>query len=276
MRRRWKDFLAGFLAAVLMLGMGVPSLAATVRQLNASYNNIKITLDGQLISTRDANGAPVDPFIVDGTTYLPVRAVSDALGLGVEWDTGTQTVKLTRGGNGAATTAPGTSSGGNGSVQTTPVPSGTYNRTSPAPIGTIQSIHVETYSENYNASVVVLESIRGQAAYDMLQKANSVWNSAPKDGMEYIVVKVRVSINSVSADKAIDLNEYDFDTYSSDNVEYDRLYFTVSPDPQFSGNVFAGGTLEGYMTVQVKTTDPAPKIVFGSKYDGSGGIWFRV
>lgn len=98
--RRWRDFLAGFLAAALLMSMGAPSMATTARQLNASYNNIKITLDGKTITPKDANGAVVEPFIVDGTTYLPVRAVADSLGLGVEWDAKTQTVKLTAGGSG--------------------------------------------------------------------------------------------------------------------------------------------------------------------------------
>lgn len=97
--RRWKDFLAGFLAAALMMSAGMPSMAATARQLNASYNNIQITLDGKTLTPKDANGATVEPFIVDGTTYLPVRAVADSLGLGVEWDAKTQTVKLTTGGS---------------------------------------------------------------------------------------------------------------------------------------------------------------------------------
>ena len=108
----------------------------------------------------------------------------------------------------------------------------------------------------------------------MVKEANQ-FNSAPKDGMEYIVAKVRVTIDSVSEDKAISLSEYSFDTYSSDNVEYDRAS-VVDPNPTFRGSVFAGGTLEGYITVQVNISDPAPKLVFGAKYDGSGGIWFSL
>ena len=48
---------------------------------------------------KDANGNTVEPFIIDGTTYLPVRAVSNALGLNVGWDDATSTVSL---GEGAA------------------------------------------------------------------------------------------------------------------------------------------------------------------------------
>ena len=40
---------------------------------------------------------------MDGSTYLPVRAVSEALGIDVGWDDGTSTVALS---NAAAAAAP--------------------------------------------------------------------------------------------------------------------------------------------------------------------------
>ncbi|MCL2815637.1 MAG: stalk domain-containing protein [Oscillospiraceae bacterium] len=59
------------------------------------YNNIKIVIDGEEITPKDALGNTVDPFIMDGTTYLPVRAVSKALGMDVRWEESTYTVFLT-------------------------------------------------------------------------------------------------------------------------------------------------------------------------------------
>lgn len=253
-----RSYVAGFLSAVLLLALATSAMAAYQKQATLDYSGIQITLNGNKIDPVDANGNPVEPFAISGTTYLPVRAISNALGLGVEWEPATQTVKLTSGNTPVAPTTP----------------TGSFSRLSPAPIGTAQSIQVENILEKYNASVVVLESVRGAAAWEMVKAAN-MFNSEPEAGKEYIVVKVRVSINSVSEDKAISLSEYSFDTYSSDNVEYDRA-FVVDPSPTFSGNVFAGGTLEGYFTVQVNVSDPSPKLVFGAKYDGSGGIWFSL
>lgn len=92
--RRIPGFLSGFLTAALIIALCFPAFASTVRQLNANYSGIKITLDGAEIVPTDANGATVEPFTVDGTTYLPVRAIANALGLVVEWDGATQTVKL--------------------------------------------------------------------------------------------------------------------------------------------------------------------------------------
>ena len=64
------------------------------KQLEASYNNIKLVIDGTVIMPKDAAGTVVEPFIVSGTTYLPVRAVAEALGKDVSWNGDTQTVTI--------------------------------------------------------------------------------------------------------------------------------------------------------------------------------------
>lgn len=58
------------------------------------YNNIKIYIDGAEIVPKDANGNIIEPFTMNGTTYLPVRAVSNAFGQDVEWDGATQSVYI--------------------------------------------------------------------------------------------------------------------------------------------------------------------------------------
>lgn len=79
----------------VMFGFAIGSQASTGNvQRTLSYNNIKITLNGTALSLKDGAGNSVEPFIIDGTTYLPVRAVSEALGLNVDWDAQTHTVKL--------------------------------------------------------------------------------------------------------------------------------------------------------------------------------------
>ncbi|MGI5937096.1 MAG: copper amine oxidase N-terminal domain-containing protein [Oscillospiraceae bacterium] len=96
MKKQLKDFLRGFLAALLVIVLMIPAYAAIQKKTaTLYYNDIKITLNGKTLIPKDANGNIVEPFIIDGTTYLPVRAISSALGLGVEWDQNTNTVKLT-------------------------------------------------------------------------------------------------------------------------------------------------------------------------------------
>ena len=57
-------------------------------------NGIKIVVDGQVFQPTDANGNTVEPLIYNGTTYLPVRSVADALGKAVYWDGPNYTVYL--------------------------------------------------------------------------------------------------------------------------------------------------------------------------------------
>jgi len=102
------SYLAGVLTAMLVVG-AVGTAAATVGSKTASldYNNISVTLDGQSVALVDANGDAVEPFAIEGTTYLPVRAVASALGLNVNWNGATSTVELaTKNGNPIDTPAP--------------------------------------------------------------------------------------------------------------------------------------------------------------------------
>lgn len=96
MRNQWKGFVSGFLLALLVLGFAIQVFAAHQKPATLQYKDIKITLDGEKLIPKDENGKVVEPFILDGTTYLPVRAISDALSLGVVWDESTNTVELTR------------------------------------------------------------------------------------------------------------------------------------------------------------------------------------
>ncbi|MBQ9976669.1 MAG: hypothetical protein IJP16_09160 [Clostridia bacterium] len=58
------------------------NVSASKRSVKATldYNDIKICIDGNYITPKDAGGNVVEPFIINGTTYLPVRAVASALG----------------------------------------------------------------------------------------------------------------------------------------------------------------------------------------------------
>ena len=59
------------------------------------YGGISVSLDGQKLALKNESGDSVEPFAIDGTTYLPIRAISSALGLDVEWNAQRQEVKLT-------------------------------------------------------------------------------------------------------------------------------------------------------------------------------------
>lgn len=95
--KKMKKATALLIAMATVFALCATSLAASrVVSADLHYNGIKITLDGREIIPTDASGNPVEPFIIDGTTYLPVRGIASALGLDVQWDQATNTVILTQ------------------------------------------------------------------------------------------------------------------------------------------------------------------------------------
>ena len=93
MKKRLQGFIAGTLLGVILTS-GIAIAANTTTLYDVMTNGIKIFVDGQKINPKDAQGNSVQPFIYNGTTYLPVRAVADALGKAVYWDGPNYTVYL--------------------------------------------------------------------------------------------------------------------------------------------------------------------------------------
>ncbi len=93
MNKRLQGFVAGILCCVLFAGISVFA-KNTTETIQALYKDIKIYVDGVKIDPKDANGNTVEPFIYNGTTYLPVRAVGEAINKQVTWDGATSSVYL--------------------------------------------------------------------------------------------------------------------------------------------------------------------------------------
>ncbi|MEL4106624.1 stalk domain-containing protein [Oscillospiraceae bacterium WX1] len=244
-----KGFIIGVISSITVFALVGTALATSgTFNISVSYKNIKLFVDGVQYIPKDATGKIVEPFTYNGTTYLPARAVATALGKDVTWVGDTNTVYI-----GAV---PGTT---------------TYNRTNPAPIGTEQTI---TTSSGYTVSVKINNIVRGSQAWQLIQQAN-MFNGAPSEGYEYIVVNATVSAKTSTKDTAYVVSYYDFDSFSKSNTEYTSS-FVVPPDPILSGDIYPGGSFTGNFVVMVKTDDPQPKTAYCRSYDGSGGLWFAL
>lgn len=259
-KEKAKGFALGMLSAAVLAGMATGAAGDKIsKTAELFYNDIKICIDGSYIEPKDANGNQVAPFIMDGTTYLPVRAVAGAFGKDVEWDADTQTVFL------------GAKPGDN-----------KYSRTNPAPIGTAQSIALTTSDSNwetvtYNATVTLNEVWRGEEAAKILKEANDFWNDDPEEGKEYVLAKVTVGVKNVSKDMAISISEGKFDFYSTDFVKYNNTSFLVMPEKaSINTNIYDGGSVTGYIAKEINAGDSTPSVAFGQEYDGTGGIWFSL
>lgn len=95
MKQKWVHRMGALALCGALLG-GTAALAAgvTYKTIQVLYNDISLVVDGVPITPKDANGVEVEPFVYNGTTYLPVRAVGEAIGKQVTWDGNTQTVYI--------------------------------------------------------------------------------------------------------------------------------------------------------------------------------------
>lgn len=87
---KFSSFLAGVLVTVLTFTVVVPVMAAFAKKNIEVYTGVRIYVDDKLIQPKDANGNTVEPFLYNGTTYLPIRAIGSAFGKAVSWDGKTQ------------------------------------------------------------------------------------------------------------------------------------------------------------------------------------------
>ena len=85
------------LATIILAASCVAAAAAPIAPTGIQAllsPDITVVYNGEAQSMKDAEGNPVYPILYNGTTYLPVRAVSGMLGLPVDWIGDTRTVVL--------------------------------------------------------------------------------------------------------------------------------------------------------------------------------------
>lgn len=82
------------LAACLLLGI-TATAAVTSKEIKALQStDIKVVYDGRVQTLKDANNKTVYPIVYEGTTYLPIRAISNLFNVPVDWSSEYQTVIL--------------------------------------------------------------------------------------------------------------------------------------------------------------------------------------
>ena len=90
-------FLKVFGIVVALVTMCSVCVAACVQleRIDAYLNHgLNVVKDGQVLILKDANGKKLTPITYNDSTYLPVRAIANALGVQVDWDQETQSVLL--------------------------------------------------------------------------------------------------------------------------------------------------------------------------------------
>lgn len=93
MKERLQGLTAGILIGILSAG-SVAFAKNVAEQIEVRYNNIKVYKDNVLCELKDANGSVIEPFIYNGTTYMPLRGTANLADMQVTWDGATQSVYL--------------------------------------------------------------------------------------------------------------------------------------------------------------------------------------
>lgn len=87
MRKRWMRI--GVLGLALVTMTGALAASTGTRQIQVTYSGIGIMIDGKLVQTDN------EPFIYQNRVYLPIRAVTEAMGAQVDWDAANNRVVIT-------------------------------------------------------------------------------------------------------------------------------------------------------------------------------------
>jgi len=86
------------MVTVLMLTMAFSSTGFAAwmgKTMEAQYRNISIFVNNEFKQATDVNGKVVEPFIVDGTTYVPLRGIAQMLGYQVGFNPTTYRIDIT-------------------------------------------------------------------------------------------------------------------------------------------------------------------------------------
>ena len=90
----WRGFGLGLILTVAVTALSVSAMAATASRTIQVEEGVQISLNGATFVPRDAKGNEVSVFLYNGTTYVPLRAVGEAMGMDVSYDSATKTAIL--------------------------------------------------------------------------------------------------------------------------------------------------------------------------------------
>jgi len=125
----------------------------------------------------------------------------------------------------------------------------------PAPAGAVVA------GEQWEFSV--LEMLRGDEAWDALSEA-SEYNDPPDDGMEYVLVRLKV--RNISEDDEPRWVGWSMVELVGDNKEvYDNIFATV-PESELDAWLFPNGEAEGWIALQAAEGETGLILIFSESY----------
>ncbi|HOM02288.1 MAG TPA: stalk domain-containing protein [Acetivibrio sp.] len=209
------SLVVAVLVITSMVAAGTVWGYSALRKVDATANdNIKIYYNGELQNFTDTDGSKISPVIINGRTYLPLRAISDLVGVGIEWDGNTQSIYLTSEGNTPVNTPVSTTTSqpkptptantetSKPSTNTTNKNKGTFE--DPVKLGdtyywSAREKYIDTYvSADYSFTVLDVEPV----TLDYIESLGfSVNSDASKFDYVLVTAKVTVSNGKIESDE---------------------------------------------------------------------------
>jgi hypothetical protein len=150
------------------------------------------------------------------------------------------------------------------------------------PVGTDSPLLIKTgvygvSSElnDYTVRITLVSFLRGNQAWQRILATNE-FNDPPKPGFEYILAKIKFEyLTGPTFYTSYYVSTVWFDAVSSGGENYERAH-VVDPDPSIATTLYPGSSHEGWIAFHVAQNDIKPLMTFGRKYDGTGGVWFKL
>jgi hypothetical protein len=150
-------------------------------------------------------------------------------------------------------------------------------RSNPLPFGDIITVETVIYDSEYSShdttlDLSLLEVIRGEEAWALLQPENMFNEKAP-EGSEDVLIKVKATVTSSETDNdPLRISSYDFKFVSAEGKVYDNMTMTVAPE-ELEGELYNGASVEGYVHGIVNAGDD-----FKLSYEPMSGspVFFEV
>lgn len=161
MKKFFVGIFAGAILATSVTAMAAPGL---LKNINASYSINKLIVNG-----RDT-GKGSTAFISEGTTYVPLRTVSDALGSDIKWDPSTKNIYIN-------------SNGGNALEQPTDLPvinqPATLPANQPVTLPANPPINNQKFIGEAKAKQIAVQKFGGQVISCVPDLYDNDWDDAP-------------------------------------------------------------------------------------------------
>lgn len=137
-------------------------------------------------------------------------------------------------------------------------------------------------TSNYDATITLLETLRGKAALDRLTAVDANVK-APEPGYEYLLARVRFQLEgrAVSDQEVFVLGASPFQwlANSANFRQYDSTQATP-PVPALSGPLRAGQAKEGWLVFEVEQQEDKPVLTFDPSSGGATGrgnlVFFKL